>query len=65
MMFCPASSHNIDPMGEMRPGLHAGSSRIDPNSDSLLPTFGQGAGVRYGCGKGEAARGSYNGQSHE
>jgi hypothetical protein len=34
------------PMDEMRPGLHAGSSRIDPNSDSLLPTFGQDAGVR-------------------
>jgi hypothetical protein len=56
---------HIDAMGEIGSGLHAGLSRIDPNSDSLLPTFGQDAGVRYGCGKGEAARGNYNGQSHD
>jgi hypothetical protein len=32
--------------------LCAEFSRKDLNSDSLLPLFGQGAGVPYGCGMG-------------
>jgi hypothetical protein len=32
--------------------LCAELSRKDLNSDSLLPLFGQGAGVPYGCGMG-------------
>jgi len=33
------------------------SSRNGLSSNSLLPSFGQGAGVRYGCGMREAIRG--------
>jgi hypothetical protein len=36
----------------MRSGLDAGSSRNGLNPNSLLPLFGQGAGVPYGCGMG-------------
>ena len=39
-----------------RPFIGA-SSRNGPSLNSLLPSFGQGAGVRYGCGMREAIRG--------
>ena len=39
-----------------RPFIGA-SSRNGLSSNSLLPSFGQGAGVRYGCGMREAIRG--------
>src|SRR5262249_33257560 len=40
------------------------SSRKGPSLNSLLPWFGQGGGVRYGCGMGEPSGGSY-GQTPE
>ena len=40
------------------------SSRNGPSLNSLLPSFGQGAGVRYGCGMGEPYGGNY-GQTPE
>ena len=46
-----------------RPFIGA-SSRNGLSSNSLLPSFGQGAGVRYGCGMREAIRGN-SGQTPE
>jgi hypothetical protein len=45
------SGRALDSIGEMRSGLD-GSSGNGLNPNSLLPLFGQGAGVPYGCAWG-------------
>jgi hypothetical protein len=60
--FSPSSFPVVDPVSEMR--RYAELSRNGLNSDGLLPLFGQGAGMLYGCAMGKPYGGNY-GQAPE